>query len=180
MWSVVFLGVFGVSMASVMKPQNQNIILQLHNEGRQMLNEGVVPDEPEAEHIPFLRWNEKLAKAAQRHANTCQFKHSSRPKYGENLYIEKSSRSEAEVISRGFHAWWNEVDTFRFRDRECNPTQSCHYSQVVWEETQELGCALKNCPYIPQFRGFNDVWFLVCYYDPKGNWIGEEAYEPAK
>ncbi|XP_071118122.1 uncharacterized protein [Haliotis cracherodii] len=180
MLGIVFLGVLGVSMADVMTRENKQIILGLHNEGREALNDNQVPNEPGAADIPDLTWNENLARKAKEHADTCQFKHSTSPKYGENLYIEKSSRSEAEVIRRGFIAWWEEVGTFRFNDKSCNPTQSCHYSQVVWEETRELGCALKNCHTIPQFRGFTDVWFLVCYYDPKGNWIGEEAYEPAK
>ncbi|XP_046566970.1 pathogenesis-related protein PRB1-3-like [Haliotis rubra] len=180
MWTVVFLGVLGVSMANVMMPEYQNTMLQLHNEGRQMMGEGDFPNEYGEESYPFLRWNEDLAREAQRYANRCQFRYSSRPEFGENLYIEQSSRSEEGVMNRGYNAWRNGVDSFRFDDRECSPSQSCYYSQVNWEETREFGCAMNNCNYMSQFREDNDVRFLVCYYEPRGNWMGEEAYEPAK
>ena len=42
-----------------------------------------------------------------------------------------------------------------------------HYTQIVWETTQKVGCAKIQCD------GF-DLW--VCNYDPPGNWVGEKPY----
>jgi hypothetical protein len=42
-----------------------------------------------------------------------------------------------------------------------------HYTQVVWRDTREVGCAIA--------RGAKDD-FLVCRYWPAGNWMGQLAY----
>ncbi|XP_067678889.1 peptidase inhibitor 15-A-like [Haliotis asinina] len=180
MWTVVFLGVLGVSTAFVMMPEYQNYMLRLHNEGRQMMYEGDFPNEYGDGNYPFFRWNDELAREAQRYANGCQYRYSSRPGYGWNFYVEQSSRSQEEIMRRGFQAWRNGVDSYRFNDRECSPYEGCYYSQMNWEEYREFGCAMNNCPYMSQFQGYNDIWYMVCYYQPWSNWMREDAYQPGK
>jgi hypothetical protein len=41
-----------------------------------------------------------------------------------------------------------------------------HYSQLIWRDTKEVGCAVAR-------NREND--FLVCRYWPGGNWVGVEV-----
>jgi hypothetical protein len=52
------------------------------------------------------------------------------------------------------------------------PTNTCagvcgHYTQLIWSDTREVGCAVARDP-------AREVW--VCNYDPPGNWVGERPY----
>lgn len=42
-----------------------------------------------------------------------------------------------------------------------------HYSQIVWKNTTEVGCATVT-------KGGNDI--LVCRYNPTGNIVGQKVY----
>ncbi|RXY91726.1 CAP domain-containing protein, partial [Klebsiella pneumoniae] len=42
-----------------------------------------------------------------------------------------------------------------------------HYSQIVWRETREVGCAIETG---------NGMDVLVCRYFPAGNVIGQSPY----
>ena len=42
-----------------------------------------------------------------------------------------------------------------------------HYSQLIWRKTTEVGCGLAT-------GGGQD--YLVCQYNPKGNFVGEKAF----
>jgi pathogenesis-related protein 1 len=56
------------------------------------------------------------------------------------------------------------------------PHASNHYTQMVWKDTKEVGCATANV------RGMtSDNWhavgvYLVCRYSPPGNTVGVPAY----
>ncbi|XP_071117944.1 salivary antigen-5-like [Haliotis cracherodii] len=163
----------------VMKPQLQKLILRMHNEARNLLNAGRVPGQPRASGIPNLSWDEGLARKSEAWANGCQFKHTSTKEFGENLYMEMSQKSESDIVVNGFQGWWNEVDDFNYNGASCMNTASCHYSQVIWAETTKVGCAMTKCNRIPQMPGGKNVQYLVCFYDPKGNWYGEKPYTQA-
>ncbi|XP_067679281.1 GLIPR1-like protein 1 [Haliotis asinina] len=180
-----FLGVAVLTVLTVacqggvMKPNLQNLIVRIHNQGRHLLNDGRVPGQPRADGIPNLTWDERLARKAKAWADRCQFKHTTTAEFGENLYIEMSQKSEEEIVVNGFQGWWDEVDLFNYGSGSCMSTGSCHYSQVVWAETRKVGCALRKCRTIPQMPGAKNIHYLVCFYDPKGNWMGENPYEAA-
>ncbi len=42
-----------------------------------------------------------------------------------------------------------------------------HYTQIIWQNTNQVGCAITRA-------GGNDI--LVCRYNPPGNWVGELVY----
>jgi pathogenesis-related protein 1 len=44
---------------------------------------------------------------------------------------------------------------------------SGHYTQVVWKDTKEVGCAKAEC---------KGIIIVVCNYDPPGNVLGEKPY----
>ena len=100
-----------------------------------------------------LTWSDQLAAVAQDWANGLmangQFVHSRNPNYGENLYeITGAPAMPATVVN----AWAGEVKDYNY------PTNSCrgvcgHYTQVVWSDTKEVGCAVAR-------GGGREVW--VC------------------
>lgn len=50
-----------------------------------------------------------------------------------------------------------------------------HFTQVVWESTTELGCAISSpCDDIFPDRG--PATLVVCLYNPPGNVVGEILY----
>jgi uncharacterized protein YkwD len=57
-----------------------------------------------------------------------------------------------------------------------DPHASNHYTQMVWKDTKEVGCATAS------IRGMtSDNWhavglYLVCRYSPPGNFVGQPAY----
>lgn len=134
-----------------------------------------------------LRWSNRLAGYAQQWANhlastqNCFMQH--RPRHGrfkqihgENLFwaspkrwsdgrVEKQQISISEVIK----SWADEDVDYDYRSNRCRPGAQCgHYTQIVWRETEAVGCAKVMC------RDKSQLW--VCNYDPPGNYIGERPY----
>ncbi|KAG7090345.1 hypothetical protein E1B28_009465 [Marasmius oreades] len=67
----------------------------------------------------------------------------------------------------GVKLWTNEAKDYNPK----NP-QTSHFTQVVWKNTKEVGCAIKTCPNLFDSK-FRDAQFLVCEYNPPGNVIGQ-------
>jgi uncharacterized protein YkwD len=117
--------------------------------------------------VPPLTWSARLAEYAQEWADRLlregKFRHRSNPTYGENLFeITGARASSAEVVD----AWASEVREYNYRANTCRGMCG-HYTQLVWQDTREVGCAVAA-------SGRREVW--VCNYDPHGNWIGQRPY----
>jgi pathogenesis-related protein 1 len=116
---------------------------------------------------PPLRWSDRLSVQAQDWASHLlqegDFYHRPHPKFGENLFEIMGSRiSAAEVV--GY--WAAEARDYSYRANTCRGMCG-HYTQLVWNDTREVGCAVASEP-------GREVW--VCNYDPPGNWVGERPY----
>ncbi|KAH9809263.1 CAP domain-containing protein, partial [Melampsora americana] len=119
--------------------------------------------------VADVTWNPQLALAAARQADTCYFKHTPQNRYGENIAAGQQS------IEQVMNEWVfgpGERDSYVRTD----PTSHSHYTQVVWADTKQIGCAVKTCN---QFGGAalgpGPVKFWVCEYDPPGNVLGWSA-----
>lgn len=134
-----------------------NQILEAHNMERRLVNE------------PDLIWNEDLAIYALEWAENLTQKnnglvHRKPNKYGENL-----AYFFGEDVSKGVLNWneekliyiYEEIDKFNYKE-------TGHYSQIIWKKTTEVGC---GC-----VRNKDGVLFLVCNYNPPGNFLGEKPY----
>jgi hypothetical protein len=146
------LGVRGVDAASA------SIMLEAHNEWRRDAG------------VPDLIWSETLAKTAQAWADHlakdgCLMEHSSDRMFGENLAWATARRlSPDRVVS----LWGHEKEHYDLEKNRCAENQICgHYTQMVWEDTREVGCGHAIC-------GGAEVW--VCHYYPQGNLPGETPY----
>ena len=117
--------------------------------------------------VPPLRWSDRLAAQARDWASLLvqeqQFYHRPHPIFGENLFeITGGRASPADVVSD----WAAEASDYSYRANTCRGVCG-HYTQLVWSNTREVGCAVAREP-------GREVW--VCNYDPPGNWIGERPY----
>lgn len=121
-----------------------------------------------------LKWNPTLASEAQvwaRYlAKTGRFEHSpdnpAVPPEGENLWAGSVDQYQPESM---IGLWTAEKRNFKpgvFPDnsRTGRVESVSHYTQLVWSDTNEVGCALE--------RGENED-FLVCRYATAGNVLGE-------
>lgn len=176
--ALFFMSVFPMSVFSntaLAEPARLSGIIASHNKVR-------------AKHsLPPLKWSNALAGYAQQWANelsrnrNCSMIH--RPNYGifkqrfgENLFwaspeewsngvVKIQQFSAPEIVK----AWADEEAYYNYRTNQCKAGEDCgHYTQMVWEESRNVGCAIVVCP--------NKAQIWACNYDPPGNYIGERPY----
>lgn len=126
--------------------------------------------------LPELRWNSNLARDADNYARVLlanrALKHSdasARNGHGENLWMGTAGVWNPDAMIRMF------LDERRYYRHAAFPDVSLtgnwsdvgHYTQVVWKDTQEVGCAID--------RG-NGLDVLVCRYFPAGNVTGQAPF----
>jgi pathogenesis-related protein 1 len=134
--------------------------------------------------VPALSWSADLANYALAYAATqagqCIPLTHSNGEYGENLFWG-SAKEPAWTALDAVTAWTDEVAYYDYATNSCTPGQMCgHYTQVVWQSTTHVGCAHVNCTCSstcdpdadPNYTGD----YIICSYDPPGNWIGERPY----
>lgn len=142
----------------------QQRLLAAHNMERARV--GVAP----------LDWNPHLAASAQQWADhlatTGQFRHSPddpADPQGENLW--EGTRGYFSVEDK-VGAWIREKQFFRQGTFPANSTTGRvedvgHYTQLVWRDTREVGCA--------EARSSGEE-VLVCRYSSPGNYRGERPF----
>jgi len=124
--------------------------------------------------LPPLTWSSALAAHAQewtdRLASTrsCGLEHRSGESssgYGENLFGSSGPYEAAAVVD----SWDSEKANFNAAANTCAAGAVCgHYTQIVWRNTTEVGCAVSACP------DGSQVW--ACNYNPAGNFNGERPF----
>ncbi|KAE8008206.1 hypothetical protein FH972_004743 [Carpinus fangiana] len=145
-----------VSLAAKASQLGHQRFLDGHNAERAAV--GVAP----------LTWNNSLAAYARNYANTriekCEMEHSNGP-YGECIAEGYGNFKASDVV----RMWAGEKKYYDHASNTCAAGESCgHYTQVVWRDTKYLGCARVKCK--------NGWMFVICSYDPPGNYEGESPY----
>lgn len=135
--------------------------------------------------VPDLAWSNEVATTAQEWADLlaspeggCRLEHrpnageNARP-FGENLYQAFAFPDPPQVTPQDVvDAWGNESQDYDAATHTCAPGAVCgHYTQVVWRETQVVGCGMATC----MSDGFQSI-IWVCNYDPPGNIIGQTPF----
>ena len=156
---------------------DQQKLLDIHNSVRQRLG------------IPPLRWSTRLESYAAGWANfltteagctprrrgAIGLSSSERPP-GENLQLLPpvrfgDGRTEVAAIDENKVVldWARQGIAYNYADNKCGIGKVCeNYTQLVWRDSQVLGCAAASCPDKSQ------IW--VCNYDPAGNFAGQKPY----
>jgi len=135
-------------------------VLAMHNQERMRL--GLAP----------LSWNMRLSQEAQQWANILvrcgAFEHSQVQDTGENLWMGTAGFYSPEQMVGDFLSERRAFHPGRFPNVSTSGNWSDvgHYTQVIWPQTQDVGCA------IARGRG-EDV--MVCRYWPAGNVDGESV-----
>jgi pathogenesis-related protein 1 len=117
--------------------------------------------------VPPVTWSNEVATSAQRWANhlrdsmSCGLMHE-RSAYGENLAAGSNIGAQ-----RAVDMWASEVRNYTYAPAYQFETDTGHYTQIVWRDTREIGCASAQC-------GGSSV--VVCRYHPAGNYVGEQPY----
>jgi len=151
------------SIGSTLTPKEVEQLLQLHNKARAEVGAGP------------LSWSKNLAVYAQKWAvhlalTTCGLEHRPetgewRQEHGENLFLGTADYyGAADAVG----AWVSEKKYYKGGIlTSSNWHASGHYTQVVWKDTKQVGCAKIAC------KG-NII--VVCNYDPPGNFLGQKPY----
>jgi uncharacterized protein YkwD len=114
-------------------------------------------------------WSTTVAAYAQNWANQCQFEHSM-GMYGENIYASTDTPTPQDVVS----SWASEAADYDYATNSCSNVCG-HYTQIVWRSSTEVGCAVASCTQNSPFG--SGAWsFVVCDYDPAGNYVGQKPY----
>ncbi len=146
--------------------QQATQILQHHNKVRQEVG------------VAALVWNNQLATYAQNWAdylannNNCIMKHRTNAgedgkPYGENIFWGSSS-TYFKPIDASID-WYNEKKIYRYQKlNNTNWHNTGHYTQMVWQDTKEVGVGVAVCP--------NGGLIVVANYYPVGNVITQYPY----
>ncbi|KAJ4823029.1 hypothetical protein Tsubulata_009239 [Turnera subulata] len=155
--SVALFCVIGLAIILPSYSQDsQQDYLDAHNSARAAV--GVDP----------LTWDNTLADYAQNYANQrvvdCNLVHSGGP-YGENIAWSSGDMSGTAAVQM----WVGEKAFYDYGSNSCAAGEQCgHYTQVVWRNSERVGCAKVRCN--------SGGTFIICSYDPRGNYIGEKPY----
>ncbi|XP_019054409.1 PREDICTED: pathogenesis-related protein PRB1-3-like [Nelumbo nucifera] len=119
---------------------------------------------------PLFTWDKKLARFARRFAaervKDCLMIHSNNTELGENIFWGGTAVWTAVDVVR---YWVNECMNYDSVTNQCHEGSLCgHYTQIVWRNSTQLGCALRHCD--------NGGMFAICNYYPSGNFVGESPF----
>ena len=120
---------------------------------------------------PALVWDDNLAVYAgawaTQLANTNTFEHRPNNTYGENIWTGTAGWFPITDVTK---SWSDEVKDYNIATNTCSAGAVCgHFTQVVWYTTRRIGCGKAT-------GGGQD--YVVCNYDPPGNYDGESPFGP--
>ncbi|XP_059615872.1 uncharacterized protein LOC132261217 isoform X2 [Phlebotomus argentipes] len=122
--------------------------------------------------VPPLRLNKKLCRHAEEWAKIIAARgtpvHRNNSPYGENIFCAWSSGGGGVSVNGRdpVENWYAEVAHHGFH-REPATLKTGHFTQVVWQDSRDLG--------VGQAKNRSGQVFVVANYDPPGNFIGSFA-----
>ncbi|XP_043918598.1 cysteine-rich secretory protein 2-like isoform X2 [Protopterus annectens] len=117
--------------------------------------------DPPASNMLAMKWSNEAATNADKWAAYCSQNHSHpenrTTKYhscGENLFMSTSGVSWKYVVNQ----WYGENKNVIYGKKSTGKTG--HYTQVVWLNSHQVGCAVHYCP------NHQYPFYYVCHYCP--------------
>ena len=84
---------------------------------------------------------------------------------GENIYGSGGAATGTDAVQ----SWASEEADYDYASNTCSGICG-HYTQIVWADTQKVGCGIHTCP------GLTYGNSIVCDYGPGGNVGGQRPY----
>ncbi|KAK6753146.1 hypothetical protein RB195_012631 [Necator americanus] len=134
---------------------------------------------PKAAKMLKMVYDCSVESTALAHASKCVYQHSSsaaRPGLGENIYMTSAVNfDKVKAATQASELWWGELKQYGVGPSNNLTTalwnrpntQIGHYSQMAWETSYRLGCAVAHC---------SNFTFGVCQYGPAGNYLNRLIY----
>lgn len=118
--------------------------------------------------VPPLELSKKLGKYAEEWAKFLvkkgRMEHRDQQDYGENIFYAWSSDPDFVVSGKDpVDKWYSEIKDHRF-GREPSDLGSGHFTQVIWEDSKEVGVGMA--------RSKDGHVYVVANYSPPGNIMG--------
>ncbi|KAL4274810.1 hypothetical protein AHAS_Ahas20G0044400 [Arachis hypogaea] len=133
-------------------------------------------DERASVRVPPLKWDEKLAKKAQKYLNTTiqhcfegKFHPTPDPYYGQNVAWHMAS--DHFTGAKAVAGWVAEKKYYDHKSNSCIGGDCECYIQVVWRDTTHVGCARVKCD-----KCQKRCTLVACLYSPEGNYPGVRPY----
>ncbi|XP_032898411.1 peptidase inhibitor 16-like isoform X7 [Amblyraja radiata] len=166
MKALLFLSLIFLERTLALSEAEKKDLVDVHNKYRAQVQD--------ASYMLRMKWDDDLEKMAFNYAKECVWGHNKdRGRTGENLYAVTGSIDLEGAVEH----WCLEVSDYTYDTMECTPGKMCgHYTQVVWADTDKVGCASHFCD---ELEGLEDknLSILVCNYLAPGNVLGENPYK---
>lgn len=118
---------------------------------------------------PALTWSTTLADFAQNYADNGNDACSGNLVHSGTYYDTATGYGENLAVGFSFTGavdeWYNEINNYDFDDPDASTGEIGHFTQLVWDDSRELGCGYYQCA--PPWNTY-----LVCEYSPPGNVVG--------
>uniref|UniRef100_A0A8C8S0R0 Peptidase inhibitor 16 n=1 Tax=Pelusios castaneus TaxID=367368 RepID=A0A8C8S0R0_9SAUR len=156
-----------VELTWSIKDDDKRLIVELHNHYRSQVS-------PSASDMLKMSWAPDLEAFAKSYAEKCIWGHNKeRGRRGENLFAI-TDEMDVEVA---MEQWYHEHAHYNLTTSKCAVGQMCgHYTQVVWANSERVGCGVQFCKTLHGVEE-QDLYLLVCNYDPPGNVRGRKPYK---
>ena len=148
-----------------------DMVLAVHNRERAAVNASVPP----------LVWSDKIAADAKvwadHLATTGEFVHDTEhlPTLGEGENLAAMSwmgvHNTTVPTAQNMQGWVAEKNSYQGKPSATGTNVTGHYTQMVWRNTKEVGCATATST---ANGGGREI--LVCRYSPPGNMVGQKPY----
>uniref|UniRef100_A0A7E4WDT3 SCP domain-containing protein n=1 Tax=Panagrellus redivivus TaxID=6233 RepID=A0A7E4WDT3_PANRE len=175
----------GTNTGSGFSASARTSLVNRHNQWRSQLAHGcaLMPNNtyaPPAKNMLKMVYNCSIEPLAQAWANNCEFKHSGRSGYGENLWaVFTNGNFNQNAFADASDSWWSELIQYGgINSTDTTLTSSNfnlgigHWSQMAWSSSTAVGCGFAKCA---QSGGMN-MYIVVCNYWPQGNIINYPIY----
>jgi len=178
-----------VTIYRTLSKDAKQAILDKHNELRRKVAKGEERNQPKAADMREMVWNDELETMAQRWADQLTtHRNKDRRKLdgtyvGQNVYGATGAKKSTEFQVNKYavnsvQSWYSQVFDDGFDPVNIDPFKSnafsSKYTQVVWGDSEELGCGMVYKDYYSRRHWYRDL--TVCNYATGGNIPGGRMY----